>query len=366
MADDRAENDSDDDRRRSSRHDNDRAGRKGDQDDKDKDDTDDEEDGDEEEDSKPSFFKSTAFKVGAGVLLVVAIAVALVWWLNARQYEDTDDAFIDTHIVHVAPQIAGQIVAIHVTDNQYVRRGSPLVDIDSADATAKLNQIEAQEAQAETQYYQALATERGAEAQAQNAERDLGRYRLLQSTTPAAVAQQQIDQAVATDKNAIAQRDSARAQISGALAQIKADKAQIAAAQLTLSYTHIAAPEDGTIAQRTVALGNYVTPGQEMMAIVPLRIWVTANFKETQLAHMRVGQHVTVEVDACADEDVRGHVDSIQRGAGQAFGILPPENATGNYVKVVQRVPVKILLDRVPKNCVLGPGMSVEPSVKVR
>lgn len=367
------EDDSDDDRRDQSArsHDDDKKKRDSADDDKDNDkedddkDKDDEKDGDDE-DSKRSFLKSTWFKIGAAIFFVVAIFVALVWWLNARQYEDTDDAFIDTHIVHIAPQIAGQITAIHVTDNQYVRKGQSLVDIDSADATAKLNQIEAQEAQAETQYYQAIATERGAEAQAQNAERDLGRYRLLQSTTPAAVAQQQIDQAVATYKNAIAQRDSARAQISGAMAQIKAYKAQISAAQLTLSYTRVAAPEDGTIAQRTVALGNYVTPGQEMMAVVPLHIWVTANFKETQLALMRVGQHTTIEVDACADADIRGHVDSIQRGAGQAFGILPPENATGNYVKVVQRVPVKILLDRVPKDCVLGPGMSVEPSVKVR
>jgi membrane fusion protein (multidrug efflux system) len=103
-----------------------------------------------------------------------------------------------------------------------------------------------------------------------------------------------------------------------------------------------------------------------MMAIVPLQLWVTANFKETQLALMRVGQKVRIEVDACGDRKVKGHVDSIQRGAGQAFGILPPENATGNYVKVVQRVPVKIVLDRVPRNCVLGPGMSVEPTVKVR
>jgi len=102
------------------------------------------------------------------------------------------------------------------------------------------------------------------------------------------------------------------------------------------------------------------------MAIVPLEIWVTANFKETQLAHMRVGQPVTVGVDACPDADIRGHIDSIQRGAGQAFGILPPENATGNFVKVVQRVPVKIVLDHVPHDCLLGPGMSVVPQVKVR
>ena len=115
-----------------------------------------------------------------------------------------------------------------------------------------------------------------------------------------------------------------------------------------------------------MALGNYVSPGQDLMTIVPLQLWVTANFKETQLDLMRPGQPVTVAVDACGDADVRGHVDSIQRGAGQAFGILPPQNATGNYVKVVQRVPVKIVLDRVPPECTLGPGMSVEPTVKVR
>lgn len=363
---DREKDDDDSGRRGGRGHQDDLDGKRSrDGDDRGEDDDDDDEESEKKE-SQPSFFQSTAFKIGAVVLLIVVVMVALIWWLNARHYEDTDDAFIDTHIIHIAPQISGQVVAIHVNDNQFVRAGQPLIEIDSADATAKLNQVVAQEAQADTQYNQALATERGAEAQAQNAERDLARYRLLQSTTPAAVAQQQIDQAVATDKNAIAQRDSARAQISGALAQIKVDKAQIAAAQLTLGYTRIAAPVEGTIAQRSVALGNYVTPGQEMMAIVPLHIWVTANFKETQLADMRVGQHVTISIDACAGGDIRGHVDSIQRGAGQAFGILPPENATGNYVKVVQRVPVKILLDRVPKNCVLGPGMSVEPSVKVR
>jgi membrane fusion protein (multidrug efflux system) len=326
----------------------------------------DEDDGDNEGDKQPSLLQNFWVKIGGFVVLVVVLLVALIWWLNARQYEDTDDAFIDTHIVNMAPQIAGLVIAIHVNDNQFVRRGQPLVDIDSADANAKLNQVQAQEAQAQTQYDEALATERGAEAQAMNAEADLDRYRLLQRTSPAAVAQQQIDQAVAGDRNAIAQRDSARAQISGALAQIKNYKAQISTAQISLGYTHIVAPITGTVAQRSVALGDYVTPGQELMAIVPLKIWVTANFKETQLAHMHVGQHVTITVDACGDADIRGHVQSIQRGAGQAFGILPPENATGNYVKVVQRVPVKIILDRGPKNCVLGPGMSVEPSVKVR
>lgn len=327
-------------------------------DDKDRDD-------DKKEDDKPSIFENPWVKIGLIVLVVILLIGGLIFWLIERQYEDTDDAFIDTHIVHISPQIAGQVTAVLVNDNQRVRKGQMLVEIDSADANSKLAQVEAQKAQAQTQYQQALATEKGAAAQAVNAQRDLARYRLLQRTSPLAVAQQQVDQAVAAARNAVSQRDAARAQIAGALAQIKAYDAQIASAQLNLSYTHIAAPADGTIAQRTVAAGNYVAPGQELLAIVPLKLWVTANFKETQLALIHIGQHVTLDVDSC-DKTVKGHIDSIQRGAGQAFGILPPENATGNYVKVVQRVPVKILLDRIPRNCVLGPGMSVEPTVKVR
>ena len=231
---------------------------------------------------------------------------------------------------------------------------------------ARLDQVQAQGAQAETQYQQALANQTGVLAQAKNAADDLARYHALQQTNPQAVAQQQVDQAVATDRNARAQVAAAEAQVEGARAQIKTLQAQIAAAEINLGYTKITAPEDGHVTQKSVALGNYVTPGQDMMTIVPLQLWVTANFKETQLDFMRPGQPVTVAVDACGDADVRGHVDSVQRGAGQAFGILPPQNATGNYVKVVQRVPVKIMLDRVPPDCTLGPGMSVEPTVKVR
>jgi membrane fusion protein, multidrug efflux system len=314
----------------------------------------------------PGWLRSHWFRwaVIAGVILL--LTGVLIWWLIARNYEDTDDAFIDTHIVHVSPQIAGQVVQIAVNDNQLVRRGQLLVQIDPRDPIAKLNQAKAQLAAAVTQVAQAEATEKGAEAQAQNASADLARYRYLQRIAPSAVAQEQIDQATASARSAAAQRDAAAAQIANAQAQINLNKAEIAQAQLNLGYTRITAPIDGHVAQRSVALGNYVTPGQELLAIVPLKVWVTANFKETQLTHMRVGQRVSVTIDACPSQDIRGHVDSIQRGAGQAFGILPPENATGNYVKVVQRVPVKILLDSVPKNCVLGPGMSVEPTVKVR
>ncbi len=327
-----------------------------------RDDDDENEDG---EDEKPTIFQNPLVKIGAGIVVVLLLIGALSWWLIARNYETTDDAFIDTHVVHISAQIPGQVTRVYVNDNQRVRAGQPLVDIDSADETAKLDQARAQEAQAETQYDQAIATERAQAAQAVSAGRDLARYRYLQHLNAAAVAQQQIDQAVAASESAAAQRDAARAQIAAALAQIKVIRAQIAAATVNLGYTHIVAPSDGHIAQKSVAPGSYVSPGQDMMALVPLKLWVTANFKETQLALMRVGQPVAVTVDACSGT-LHGYVDSIQRGAGQAFEILPPENATGNYVKVVQRVPVKIVLDRLPANCPLGPGMSVEPSVTVR
>ena len=312
------------------------------------------------------FYQSHWFRLLLLAVLAAVIIGAVLWWLNARHYEDTDDAFIDTHIVHIAPQIAGQIVAVHVNDNQLVHRGDLLAEINPADTEARLAQVQAQAVQAEAQLQQSLASQQGAEAQAANAARDIARFRSLRKINPAAVAQQQFDQAVATDRNARAQVAAAAAQVAAARAQIKTLQAQIQTAQINLGYTRIYAPVDGHVTQKSVALGNYVTAGQDLMVIVPLQLWVTANFKETQLTDMRPGQAVTVSVDACGDDDVRGHIDSIQRGAGQAFGILPPENATGNYVKVVQRVPVKIVLDSVPKDCVLGPGMSVEPTVKVR
>jgi membrane fusion protein (multidrug efflux system) len=330
-----------------------------------------------------------------GAILFVAVAVgALLWWLNARRFETSDDAFIDTHIVRLAPQIAGRVTQVLADDNALVQPGQTLVLIDSADAQTRVAQNQAQKAQAQSQVDNALAQIRvneaawrqaqadlaAATAQADNAARDLARYQALQRANPAAVAQQQFDQAETTARQSAAQRDSAakaaasrlaqiaasRTQVAAGRAQVNAAQAELSAADINLGYNRIVAPLAGHVAQKTVALGDYVQPGTQLMAIVPLKIWVTSNFKETQLAHMRIGQHVDVHVDACPGDTITGHVDSIQRGAGQAFGILPPENATGNYVKVVQRVPVKIVLDDVPDHCPLGPGMSVEPKVRVR
>ena len=345
-------------------------------------------------------------------ILVVAVLALIVggvfYWLHARQFQSTDDAFVDTHLIRLAPRISGRVAEVLVEDNQRVKAGQVVIQLDPYDQQTQLAQARAQKAQAQSQidqaqatlvqdaaqvrvsqatYSQTLAQAQSSAAQATNAARDLIRYQTLKGVNATAVSQQQLDQSESQAQATAAQRDAsirqavasknqiaataaqagtARAQIAAGRAQVAAADSQIRSAQLQLGYDTVYAPEAGTVAQRTVTLGAYVNPGAQIMAIVPLRTWVTANFKETQLAHMRAGQPVSIHIDACPDAAASGHVDSIQRGSGQAFGLLPPENATGNFVKVVQRVPVKILIDRVPADCPLGPGLSVEPKVRVR
>lgn len=335
-----------------------------------------------------------AVRIGIAVIACAAIVGIVLFWLHSRRFESTDDAFVDARVVRVSPQIAGRVVHVLVNDNDPVKAGQTLVEIDSGDVRAKLDEVMAQEGLAQTElaqaraqvlsaeaaYAQANSVAAGTAAQAQNAERDYHRYVSLQATEPLAVAQAQVDQSATAMKNTAAQRNAseqqvrsahaaiaaAKAQEAGAAARITTLQAQVQQARLSYGYARIVAPVDGHVSQRKVAVGSYVDPGQQMMAIVPLVVWVTANYKETQLARMRPGQAVSIRIDACPIARAEGHVDSIQRGAGQAFALLPPENATGNYVKVVQRVPVKIVLDRVPRDCPLGPGLSVVPDITVR
>jgi len=353
------------------------------------------EDGRRDAPPKKSLLHNRWVQVGGALLLIALIVGGVLWWLSARHYESTDDAYIDARIVRLAPQIAGRVERVLVDDNAPVEPGQLLVEIDAADAQAKLDQALAAGAQADAQIAQAKAqlgvamaaveqakaNYAGAELQAANAARDLARYRTLQRGLPSAVSQQQLDNAQTAASNSAAQRDAADKQVKGSEAQLgaaatqvqaaeaqrKSADAGIAEARLTLSYTKVLAPVAGHVSRRTVAVGAYLQPGQEMMAIVPAELWVIANFKETQLADMRPGQPVRLVVDAYPGLHLEGHVDSIQRGAGQAFALLPAENATGNFVKVVQRVPVKIVIDQPgPPDLALGPGMSVSPRVTVR
>jgi membrane fusion protein, multidrug efflux system len=332
------------------------------------------------------------------LLLVFAIGAALIaggvkWWLEARQWESTDDAFIDAHMVFVAPQVAGRVAQVLVDDNQLVAAGELMVRLDPAYFQAQLDQAVANRAaaegslaQAEAQQAAAIATaeedraEVGvAQANATNAQRQLERTQPLvarefasrqQLDTDVANARGTSSSLVAAQQKLAAAEDQlkvAASQIDTAKANLKSAEALEQQARLNLGYTRIVAPEAGRVAHKSVALGDYLQVGQELMALVPLKVWVTANFKETQLDHMRVGQPAEISIDSYPDKVFSGHVDSFEAGSGIAFAVLPPENATGNYVKVVQRVPVKIVFDTPPDlQFPLGPGMSVVPSVKVR
>jgi membrane fusion protein, multidrug efflux system len=337
--------------------------------------------------------RSPILAIALGVLGLAAVAGGAYWFLDARYYEATDDAFIDTHIVHVSPQIAGRVAKVLVDDNQIVKAGQVLIEIDSADAAAKLAQAQATatsaagklaQAQAQSQVAQATleqmrAESGGAQATATNASTDLKRYETLARSQIASVAQLDNARALALTTHATlaasskkiatseAQVQLADSQVHTAEADLAAAQAQVDQAKLALSYTKVVATEAGRVTQKSVAAGNFVQMGQDLMALVPGDVWVTANFKETQLAKLHVGEAVSVAIDAYPGQSFDAHIASLQAGSGAAFALLPPENATGNYVKVVQRVPVKIVFDKpFDEDHIVGPGMSVVPTVRVR
>jgi membrane fusion protein, multidrug efflux system len=301
--------------------------------------------------------------IGAAIALVVAVVLIALWWWHESGVETTDDAFLEAHIVDVSPEVAGQVTRVLVEDNQRVRAGQALVEIDPTQFDLALQQALAAQQQAQTALGQANASVAVAQASlaqanadlasasatAIRARQDLRRYQTLRAVNPEAVARSAVDEAVATARSAVAEQRAAQQRVQSAQAQIKSAQAAVAGARariataaagvgearLNLSYTTVTARVDGHVANRTVAAGTYVAPGQQMMAIVPLHLWVRANFKENMIARLRPGQNVEIHIDACPQATARGHVVSIQRGAGQAFELLPPENATGNYIKVV-------------------------------
>jgi membrane fusion protein (multidrug efflux system) len=388
-------------------------------------------------------------------LIVVAIIAAIPIYAYYSVRETTDDAQVDGHIVPISPRISGTILSVLVNDNQPVKAGQELVELDPADYQVALEQAEAALASAEanvaessqnvpittintttqvrttsSDVQQALAGLRAAEqavnaararlnasraqaaqaeANAVKAQKDLVRYRELvekdeiskqdydtavaaaQATTAQVdtakaevmVAQRALDQAMAQVDQARAaltaaevrnrqsqqvrsrQEQASEARYKQALAMVKQRQAELAQAKLNLSYTVIRAPVEGIVSRKNAEPGMQVSPGQQIMALVPLSdIWITANFKETQLKKMRVGQKVEISVDTYSGRKYHGHIDSIAAASGARFSLLPPENATGNYVKVVQRIPVKIVLEpgEDPEHN-LRPGMSVEPTV---
>lgn len=345
--------------------------------------------------AKPSFIagiRQHPYIIAAVVIAaLVVIVAAILWWLNARNYVSSDDAFIDTRTVQITPQVGGTILAVPVTDNQHVQKGQLLLRIDQRDYEAAL-------AQAKAQVEQALAGVENANAQilAQQANIAQAKTSVTQAQAALTFSQQQYSRAQslfargagteqaqqqaetdlrqkkaalhssqASETAAEKQLGVIRAQRTSALAQVDAAKANVNTAQVNIDRTTIAAAQAGSIANLTAAVGGYAQPGQSLMALVPETVWVTANFKETEIGEMKIGDSVSITVDAYPGKTFNGHIASIQAGSGTAFSLLPAQNATGNYVKIVQRVPIKIVFDSKP-DVYLGPGMSVVPTVKIR
>jgi membrane fusion protein, multidrug efflux system len=339
------------------------------------------------------FYHNPAFRIFFMVVCLLAV-VGGIYWLHVRHFEDTDDAYIDGHTIPISPQISALVSAVHIDDNQFVHKGDLLIELDPTDYQAALAQAQGSEASAKGKLEQAragVAVAQSAVAQAKAeldaaqvnfdiSNRDLQRYQGLDER---AKSQQQLDTATATQKTAASQVAQAKAHQASAEAQVSSANANVVAAegdhqkaqadtnraQINLGYCRIVASSDGRVTGKNVDAGMYVTSSTQLFVLVPANVWVIANFKETQLDHMQPGQPVKIKVDAYPDRNFHGTVQSIQSGTGSRFSVIPSENATGNFVKVVQRIPVKITFDTDVNSDpahLLAPGMSVEPTVQVR
>lgn len=319
-------------------------------------------------------------------LIITAVVSGLWWWKYSSTHISTDDAFIDSQTFKVASRVPGRIMDVYVNDNRQVRKGELLAQLDPADYEVQVREAEANLilAKNETSGEYALvevarAGVSQAEAALDQAMLDLKRAQSLFEKE--VIPKEQLDRLSTTGRVAEARLSEARQRLKreeanlgltkngGKEARIAQKEAKLAQAKLNLSYTKIYAPSDGYITRKSVESGSFVQPGQPLMSIVDLsNIWITANYKESQLTHVKPGQMVEFEVDTYPGKKFFGKVDSLMAGTGSAFALLPPENATGNFVKVVQRIPVKILIENYDSSKgaiehVLRVGMSVAPTI---
>ena len=338
--------------------------------------------------------KRALVALGAVAGVSAAAALGVQYWQVGRFQVETDDAYVQADSIIIAPRVAGYIGEVLVEDNQPVKTGQVLARIDDRDLRTALDQAvadcEAAEHKvanldAQIQLQQSLIAEAEArlastEAAATFAAQDQQRYADLARSGAGSVQQAQQTRSLLLQRAADLQRahatltstrqqvdvlQTAEAEAKAALQHARAVEAQ---GRLNLSYATITAPEDGTVGARTLRVGQYVQAGTQLMAVVPLRaVYVVANYKETQLTSVRPGQPVDIEVDTFPGQSVHGVVDSVAPASGQEFALLPPDNATGNFTKIVQRIPVKIVLrDNGALAGMLRPGMSVEPTIDTR
>jgi membrane fusion protein (multidrug efflux system) len=338
--------------------------------------------------------RSVLVAAGAIALLVIASFYGDYYWTTGRFLVSTDDAYVQAHSVLISPRISGYISEVPVDDNQSVKAGEVVARIDPRDYQTALDQARANVAAAQASIntltqqiaQQKLVVEQDRQQVVSDqaalvfSQQDFQRYTQLAKTGYGTVQRAQQAQADITERQAALRHDTtvvaaAEKQIDvfeGQLAQANATLAQQQAmehqAELNLSYTTITAPVDGTVGVRTLRVGEYVQAGTQLMAIAPLQaVYVVANYKETQLTDVQPGQAVTIDIDTFPGTTVHGHVDSLAPASGQEFALLPPDNATGNFTKIVQRIPVKIDIDK--NDPLLGrlrPGMSVEPTIDTR
>ncbi|WP_321404930.1 HlyD family secretion protein [Maridesulfovibrio sp.] len=352
-------------------------------------------------------------------LLILGTVLAYPFYVHAINHESTDDAFIEAHVVSISPRVPGHVSKVFIADNQRVEKGQMLAEIDRRNYQVALEIAEARMASANATVKEAEAlvvaarkelAQKQAELSSQTAglsrvkaqvsEAEAGHFRdandlsrIRRIAEAGAVSIQEFDHAKAQEKMSQANLRSAKsnihtqnakilearagieaaasklhqafAQTEMRKAKLREAEAQVRQARLDLSYTRIKAPCSGYVTKKTVESGNYVMAGQKLLNIVSPEVWIVANFKETQIHAMREGQHVDIDIDSFPGIEFSGKVDSIQRGTGSRFTLLPPENAAGNFIKVVQRVPVKIVFDNSEQNYRISPGMSVIPSVDI-
>ena len=322
---------------------------------------------------------------------LLAVGGGYLYWDYSSHFETTDDAFIAARQFAIAPKVSGYLTGVPVTDNEHVAPGQVIAQIDQRDYKIALEQAEAQvaaaqanieniDAQIAVQQAQVASKQsdvRQAQASLTFDQQQSARYKELARDGAGTVqsaqqweSQLQQQQAALNSSRAalvaaVRQLAALKAQRDSAEANLKQAMAQRDQAKLNLSYTTVKAAQPGRMVQLSAGAGEYASVGTDLSMFVPDKIWVTANFKENQLDHMRPDEKVTIHIDAYPERTFRGHVASVQPGSGTAFSLLPAENATGNYVKIVQRVPVKIVMDHPPTDVALGPGMSVEPTVRV-
>jgi membrane fusion protein (multidrug efflux system) len=331
--------------------------------------------------------------IGAVILLIVG---SVIYWLATRNEISTDDAFVDGRAASVAARVAGAVISLDISDNQFVHAGDPLVHLDPRPFRLALEEAQAEldtaRAQLAAQRHGQLVSRRNFPAQLSQAQAQLASARAAlekaqdderreQELSGTATTAQEADATRVALRQAQAQVDSAEAQVRAAgevparLSQVEAQvsqqqgaerdaQAKLAQAELNLQWTVLRAAEDGWVTKRSVEVGNYVDVGEQIMSLVSPQVWITANFKENQLNRVRPGQSVRIGIDMYPALRLRGHVDSMQLGSGTKFSTFPAENATGNFIKIVQRIPVKIAIDSgLDPRFPLPLGASAEPTV---